>query len=185
MKKLIAGTGVVMLLVAGAGAAAAQTGDTPTDPPAVGPTDAPGPEEPDPICARHDTDGRRDTDRTRPLDGAPRFGLRAALIEALGITQEELRTELAAGKTLAQIGEEGGVDIAEVIGGVVAEAEARVAENPDSRLAQRFDAQELSDRLTDLANRELDGEGRRGPVRLDPEEGRGAPPTGFEPVLPA
>lgn len=59
--------------------------------------------------------------------GAGKHG--AAAATALGITQEELRTELAAGKTIAQVAAARGVDVQKVIDAIVAEV---MAEHPDA-----------------------------------------------------
>src|SRR3954470_13222462 len=47
---------------------------------------------------------------------------------ALGITPEELRTELEAGKTIAQVANEKGVDVQKVIDALVAEATTRITD---------------------------------------------------------
>jgi hypothetical protein len=193
MRKLIAGAGMATLIVAGAGVAAAQTDQTPTtETPTTGAptTEAPtaGTDE-TPTTGAPSAEAPADSDRGCAGPGVPgagrgerpaRFGLRAAVIEALGIPEEELRAELEAGSTLAEIAEERGADIADVIAGVVEEAEAWVAEHPDSRLAQRFDAQQMTERLTDMANRPLDLEGRPGPDVLRGEGRRGPGPSGDE-----
>lgn len=195
MKKLIAGTGVATLIVAGAGVAAAQTNEAPTtEAPAAQTDETPTTETPTTQTPTTESPTREPSDSgcagmgerrgVAPDERPARFGLRAALIEAVGITPDELRAELEAGSTLAEVAEERGSDISEVIAEVVDEAEAWVAANPDSRLAQRFDAQEMTERLTEMANRQLDMEGRDAPG-LGPERRRAAPPTGFEPVLPA
>ena len=62
-----------------------------------------------------------------PADAPPREGRHADLLEAaagaLGITVDELRTELEAGKTVADVAGERGVDVQTVIDAVVAAGE--------------------------------------------------------------
>lgn len=63
---------------------------------------------------------------------------------ALGITEDELRTALEAGQSIAQVAEAEGIDVQTVIDALVAEATARLAEAEAS----------LPERMTDLVNRE-------------------------------
>ncbi len=85
-------------------------------------------------------------DAARPLRPGP-FGHRGERLsvaaEALGMTQEELLTELRAGKSIAQVAEEKGVDVQTVVDALVAEGtqklEAAIAALPErvSELVQR------------------------------------------------
>lgn len=64
--------------------------------------------------------------------------------DALGITPAELKTELEAGKSIAQVAEEHNVDVQKVIDALVAEGTARL----DAMKAA------LPDRVTQMVNRE-------------------------------
>lgn len=75
-----------------------------------------------------------------------------AAAKAIGITADELRTELQAGKTIAQVADAHGVDVDTVIDAMVTEATTN-----------------LRDRITELVNNPLPerGEGRGGELRAD------------------
>ena len=96
----------------------------------------------------------------------------AAAAEALGLTEDELRTQTQAGSTLAEIAESQGVAEADLVDALVAAAEARLAEAVTAgRLTQaEADARagDLEARITDSLD-ELCGPG-----------GRGGPGTGDE-----
>jgi polyhydroxyalkanoate synthesis regulator phasin len=87
--------------------------------------------------------------------GGHGVGLDAAAT-ALGITADELRTQLEAGSTIAEVATTEGVDIQTVIDALVTEAKARLAEavtagdltqeQADARLA------EITTRITELVN---------------------------------
>jgi lambda repressor-like predicted transcriptional regulator len=81
--------------------ASAQTGDTPAVVPAVTEDSVPA------------------LDRARPL---------AVAAEALGMTEAELRAELAAGKSIADVAEAKGIDVQTVIDALVARFTERAAE---------------------------------------------------------
>ena len=83
--------------------------------------------------------------------------------EALGLEGSELREALAGGQTLAEIAADQGVDIGTVIDDIVANAQARADENPDSPRAQNFDAEEFEQKVTDRLNGEGPERGERGP----------------------
>jgi len=125
VKKLIAGAGVAAMLLAGAGVAAAQADDE------GGREGGPGP-------------GLVERPHARGFGGLRGFA------EGLGLDPAELREELAAGRTIAQIAEQQGVDLEAVIQSMLDETE---------------------ERLRDLTTRTFDGEvfdgpfGRRGPGR--------------------
>ena len=81
----------------------------------------------------------------------------AAAATALGLTAEDLRGELQAGKSLATIAGERNVPVAQVVSALVADAEARLSQAvTDGRLTQA-EADErradLESRITDLVNR--------------------------------
>jgi hypothetical protein len=96
------------------------------------------------------------TDESTAPDGFRRHhrgeGL-ASAAEALGMTDEELRSELQDGASIAQVAEARGVDVQTVIDALVADATERLEEIEAS----------LPDRMTDLVNRT--GWGERGPGR--------------------
>jgi polyhydroxyalkanoate synthesis regulator phasin len=68
----------------------------------------------------------------------------ATAAEALGITEDELRTALEGGQSIAQVAEAEGVDVQTVVDALVAEATARLSELEAS----------LPERMTELVNRE-------------------------------
>jgi hypothetical protein len=137
--------------------------------------------------------------RTPPADGerGPKGpghgpGMRAnldAAATALGITPEELRTELQAGKSLATIAGEKGVEVSKVVDALVADAKAHLAQAvADGKLTQAEAderAADLEARITDLVNRvgrPHDGERRPGP---GPGPGADAPADGSTDAEPA
>jgi hypothetical protein len=83
----------------------------------------------------------------------------ATAAEVLGMTEEELRTELQDGASIAQVAEERGVDVQAVIDALVADATERLEEMEAA----------LPERMTDLVNRTGSGErGPRGPGHHHP-----------------
>ena len=94
-------------------------------------------------------------------------GLEAAA-SALGVSEDELRTALQDGQTLAQVAESKGVDPQTVIDALVAEAKSHLdekvaagditQEQADSRLA------DVTERITDLVNNGRPERGDRGPL---------------------
>lgn len=62
----------------------------------------------------------------RPFRPGPRGERLETAAEALGMTADELRTELEAGKSIAQVAEEKGVDKQDVIDALVAEGTERL-----------------------------------------------------------
>jgi hypothetical protein len=115
-------------------------------------------------------DGTEDTttDDTTASDGAGpgRFEHRgeglAVAAEAIGITEDELRTALADGQSIAQVAEAEGVDVQTVIDALVA--------NGTERLEEAI--AELPERMTELVNREGLPD-RRGPGGPGGFHGRG------------
>lgn len=88
---------------------------------------------------------------------------------ALGMSADELRTELEAGKTIAAIASERGVDLQTVIDALVADGNERIDEAVASGRLTEEEAAEaktnLSEKVTALVNGELpalDGPHRRG-----------------------
>ena len=86
---------------------------------------------------------------------------------ALGLTPEALRTELQAGKSLATVAGDKGVDVAKVVEALVADAKAHLAQAvTDGKLTQaQADERSanLESRITELVNRTPPADGERGP----------------------
>jgi len=111
------------------------------------------------------TDSATSSDDPRP---GGRFGHRgeslAVAAEALGMTAEELRAELADGKSIAQVAEAEGVDLQTVIDALVADGTTRLEEAIAA----------LPDRVTEMVNRTGWGEhGPGGPGGHDGPRGLG------------
>ncbi len=143
-KKLIAALSIPGLVLGGAAVAGAQTTDTDVDTP----TD-------------DSTSEAREQHRDRRGHGPVR-----GFATALGLDGAELRAGIEGGSTIAEIAKANGVDIDGVIAEMVAGASERAAANPDSKRAQNFDADALTERLTAAANGEVDlsqQQGRQGP----------------------
>ena len=107
--------------------------------------------------------------------GGPGFGAElGTAAEALGMTEEELRSALEAdGATLAHVAEDEGVEVEILVDALVTAAEERIAEAvEDGRLTQ----DEADERLADLATRIT--ERVNSPLPERPEGGRGAPEAG-------
>jgi ssDNA-specific exonuclease RecJ len=152
-----AGAGLGMML-AGLGIATAQTGGS--DPP---------------------------TTTTVPADGERRpgrhHGVRvslAAAASAIGIGEDELRTALRSGQSIAQVAQSRNVDVQKVIDAIVADARQRIAEKVQSGDLTQAQADErladLPQRVTDLVNRT--GGLRHGPGRHG-RHGRHGPGPGL------
>lgn len=92
-----------------------------------------------------------------------RIGLDAAAT-ALGLTADELRTELQAGSTIAAVAQDKGVDVATVIAAMVDDAKAHLAEEvAEGDLTQEqadAKAAQLEARITDVVNNGGPGRGR-------------------------
>jgi uncharacterized protein (DUF433 family) len=98
-------------------------------------------------------------------DGAPHLGMRirraagvelGAAAKAIGITPQELKTELPAGKTIAQVAQDHNVDVDKVIDAMVTEAETHLREritnivnNPMPKIGER--REEIRGDFTDIA----------------------------------
>jgi hypothetical protein len=136
--------------------------------------------------------------RTPPADGerGPKGpghgpGMKAnldAAATALGITPEELRTELQAGKSLATIAGEKGVEVSKVVDALVADAKAHLAQAvADGRLTQAQADERSADleaRITEMVNhvgRPHDGHRRPGPGAGSPAPADGD--TEAEPAM--
>jgi uncharacterized protein (DUF433 family) len=88
-------------------------------------------------------------------DGHRGAGLTAAAT-ALGISEEDLRTALQDGKTIAEVAEEKGVDLQTVIDAMVAEAKTHLADEVESGQITQAQADErladLDSRITEMVN---------------------------------
>lgn len=101
-----------------------------------------------------------DTTSTTPDErSSPRRGLGdhageplTTVAEVLGMSKDELRTQLAEGASIASVAEAQGVDVQDVVDALVAEAGERIDEIETA----------LPERITDLVNREGLGGGRIG-----------------------
>ena len=102
-----------------------------------------------------------------------------AVVGTTGITQEELRTALQDGQSIAEVAQSKGVDPQVVIDAMVAEVKAHLDEEVASGEHTQEEADEFlanaTQRITDLVNCELPAGG--------PGFGRG--PRGFGPGAPA
>jgi hypothetical protein len=137
MKTLMVGAGAAAVLLAAAGVAAAQT-DTTTDTSTDATTDTTeggsNSTTPDSGDSGTDEEGNCDEGNGDEVPGGRRrhvagpFGRMGGFAEALGLAPEQLRDELAAGKTIAEIAAEQGVDLEAVIQGMLDDVEARLRE---------------------------------------------------------
>lgn len=97
-----------------------------------------------------------------------------AAATALGITAEELRTELEAGKSIADVAGEKGVDVQTVIDALVAAATTKIDEALANGDITQEKADELKtnlvDRITDVVNRTKPEGFRGGPGRHGPHD---------------
>lgn len=77
------------------------------------------------------------------------LGSSEVLAEALGISTDELRAELKAGSTIAEIAEANDVDVDDVIAALVAAAQQRAADHD-----KEIDVDELTEKITAFVNGE-------------------------------
>lgn len=145
---------VVAMVLAGLGVAGAQTGDPPTTTEPAQST-APAP------SAQGDDEARK----AGCHHGHHRKANLATAASTIGVTEEELRTALRGGQSIAQVAQSKDVDVQKVIDAMVADAKAKLAEAvQNGRLTQaQADAKSanLTDRITEMVNRE--GLPARGP----------------------
>ena len=107
---------------------------------------------------------------TRDRNSGPRRGgqLPAAVLEMLGIDGPALREALSEGKSVADIAEENGVEIGDIVGALVDERAAHLAEHvadgslTEDEAAEKLEAMEakITERLSTVPEA---GEGLRGP----------------------
>ena len=104
----------------------------------------------------------------RPAKG-PGFGMRGlrlgldAAAGALGITEEELRTELRDGKSIADVAKEKNVDLQKVSDAVLAAAKTEAAKAVADEKLTQAQADELLARLQENLPKMLAGDFQRGP----------------------
>ena len=124
------------------------------------------------------------TTTTVPADGERRPGRHhgvkvslAVAANAIGIGEDELRTALRSGQSIAQVARSRNVDVQKVIDAIVADARQRIAEKVQSGDLTQAQADErlanLTQRVTDMVNRT--GGFRHGPGR----HGRHGPGPGL------
>lgn len=98
-----------------------------------------------------------------------------ATAKVIGITADELRTELQAGKTLTQVAAGHDVSKAKLISGLIAAAKSELAADVTAGRLTQAQADQLSSTLTDRITERVDQTGRgfeRGP-QSDGPQGRG------------
>lgn len=93
--------------------------------------------------------GRRGINRHLALDTAA---------EALGLTVDELRTELEGGATLAEVAEANDVDVQTLIDALVAEATERLDEAVDDGRVEADEAEEIKAALAERITARVNGE---------------------------
>jgi polyhydroxyalkanoate synthesis regulator phasin len=100
-------------------------------------------------------------------------GLDAAAT-ALGITADELRTEVEGGKTIAQVASDKGVDVQSVIDAMVAQAKTHLDEEVASGEHTQAEADQkladLTQRITDSVNNGMPARGDHGPGGRPPAD---------------
>ena len=105
--------------------------------------------------------------------GHGRMGVRLeAAATALGMTEDELRTALREGDSLAEIAAARGVDVQKVVDALVAEATARIDEKVAAGDLSETEADERKAALTERITAMVNGE------RPEPPEGAGRGPRG-------
>lgn len=158
---------VVAMVLAGLGVAGAQTGAPPTTT--------------DPAQSTAQADEGRKAHCHHKHGPGLKAGL-AAAASTIGVSEEELRTALRDGQSIAQVAQSKDVDVQKVIDAMVAEAKAKLAEAvQNGRITQaQADAKaaNLSERITTLVNREglpTRGPGHRHGGRRPPAQDGDAP----------
>jgi len=108
----------------------------------------------------HEGPGRRG-----PGGGRHRLSARLdTAAEAIGVTADELRTELEGGSTIAAVAEANGVDIQTVVDALVAEATARIDAAVADGALEADRAEEMKANLVERITAHVNGEHpRRGP----------------------
>jgi hypothetical protein len=121
------------------------------------------------------------TTTTAPADGAraagphgPKPGL-AAAAGAIGVSEDELRTALRSGQSIAQVAQSKGVDVQKVIDAVVADARTRLAEKVQAGDLTQAQADEIKQRRSESGLVLGGGPGGHGPGRHGPGGPGGGP----------
>src|SRR5688500_2762018 len=135
---LLTAGAVVAMVLAGLGVAGAQTGDSTTT---TAPAGAEAPEESGRKHGRHVFKANLDT-----------------AADAIGISREDLLTQLGDGKSIAQVAQSKDVDVQKVIDDMVAAVKAESAERVEAGDLTQAQAdaksENLAERITELVNRE-------------------------------
>ncbi|MFQ5399928.1 MAG: hypothetical protein ACE5E7_10045 [Anaerolineae bacterium] len=182
-KLLIVGTMVALILVAGAAIALAQgNDDTPSTPPFGETTNTEGVGPGPGGFNGHRGPGRRGFGRG-PKGGPERAALETVARE-LGMSVEEMRAELATGKSIADLAAEQGIDVQTIVDAVIEAGSAHLdaAVEAGDLTQEQADAirEQMPDRIETLISRTFDngGPGQHG------EHGRfGKGRPGFGPQL--
>ncbi len=130
----------------------------------------------------HDGPGMGGHHRGGPGTGAPGQGQRGARLEvvatALGATADELRTALQAGRTIADVAADKGVDVQTVIDALVAEAKDHMAQAVSAGRITQAEADahlaEVEQRVTEMVDNPLPA---RGPGGMGGPGRPGGPPA--------
>ncbi|HUS61853.1 MAG TPA: hypothetical protein VMY34_06625 [Acidimicrobiales bacterium] len=142
------------MTLAGLGIAAAQTADAPSEPPAVDVSPSGG------VAFAGDRGMKRGPGHDGP------FADLTIAAKAIGITEEQLRTDMHAGKSIAQVAEAKGVEVDAVVKALVDDAKAHMAEHVVAGRMTQADAdkraENLEARVTEMVNAE-GGAKHRGP----------------------
>jgi polyhydroxyalkanoate synthesis regulator phasin len=103
--------------------------------------------------------------------GPGRMHIGQAVLDTLGMTADELRTELQSGKTIADVAAEKGVSVDTVVAAIVTEMNERIDQAvADGRLTEDEAAERKAnaeEKATDIVNGELPMRGPRGPMGPD------------------
>jgi hypothetical protein len=110
------------------------------------------------------------------------FASLTAAAEALGMTREELATELRDGKTIAEVAAEKGVDVQTVIDAMVSAAKERLAEAVSEGRITQEQADERLATLTDDITKVVNGELPVGPGRGPGHDGDESTTSTTEPT---
>jgi len=151
---LLTAGAVVAMVLAGLGVAGAQTGDSTTT---TAPAGAEAPEESGRKHGRHVFKANLDT-----------------AADAIGISREDLLTQLGDGKSIAQVAQSKDVDVQKVIDAMVADAKEHLADAVRSGRLTQAQADERLEKVTEHTTEVVNREGL--PER---RHGRGHGPDGF------
>jgi hypothetical protein len=125
-----------------------------------------------------------------PGFGGPGFGRGAdlgAVAQVLGITTDQLKTDLEAGQSIADIAKAQNVDVAKVVQAIVDAANAKLDEAVQSGKLTQDQADKIkadeTQRITDMVNGKMPFGGHGGPGGHGPGHGQdGTPPSTTTPT---